>query len=110
MQKTILYFLLGTLSGYFINYFLYNSEHKGLDLFYAVGFGLGWAMAYYLDTPQYKLPIKMLISFVAMFLMVAVGSFIFDLQLAIPSLFHFATVFVAYYMIASMKDSKSLRN
>ena len=50
------------------------------------------------------------LSFGAMALLVTVGALIFSLELAIPSIIKFSTVFVAYYLIASFRGSKSLRN
>ncbi len=110
MKKAILYFVLGTVISFAINYFIYNSEDIALDFYYAIAFGLAWGMAYFLDSPKFALPIKFAISFGAMAVLVLIGSFIFDFKLALASVMKFATVFVAYYLIASFRESKSLRN
>ncbi|ALR31531.1 hypothetical protein ATE47_13840 [Chryseobacterium sp. IHB B 17019] len=109
MKKALLYFALGTVVSFLINYFFYSSENIGLDIYYAVAFGFAWGIAYYLDTPNFTLPQKLGLSFVAMGVLVLIGTLIFNLELAIPSVLKFSTVFVAYYLIASFRGSKSLR-
>lgn len=110
MKKALMYFALGTVLSFLINYFFYSSENIGLDVYYALAFGIAWGIAYYLDTPNFTLPQKLGISFALMGVLVLVGAFIFSLELAIPSILKFSTVFVAYYLIASFRGSKSLRS
>jgi len=110
MKKALLYFALGTVLSFLINYFFYSSENIGLDIYYAIAFGFAWGVAYYLDTPDFTLPQKLGLSFVAMGILVLVGALIFNLELAIPSVLKFSTVFVAYYLIASFRANKTLRN
>jgi hypothetical protein len=110
MQKALIYFALGTVVSFLINYFFLSSQNIGLDLYYAFAFGFAWGMAYYLDSPRFTLPQKLGLSFAGMAVLVLIGSVIFNLQLAIPSILKFSTVFVAYYLIASFRASKSLRN
>jgi hypothetical protein len=43
-------------------------------------------------------------------ILVLAGTLIFNLELAIPSILKFSTVFVAYYLFASFRGNKSLRN
>lgn len=109
MQKALIYFALGTVVSFLINYFLLSSENIGLELYYAVAFGAAWGIAYYLDTPEFTLPKKLGLSFVVMGILVVVGILIFKLELAIPSILKFSMVFVAYYVIASFRATKSLR-
>lgn len=109
MQKALIYFALGTVVSFLINYFFLSSENIGLELYYAVAFGAAWGVAYYLDTPDFTLPKKLGLSFVVMGILVLVGTLIFKLELAIPSILKFSMVFVAYYLIASFRGSKSLR-
>ena len=109
MKKALLYFALGTIISFLINYLFYSSENLGLDIYYAVAFGFAWGMAYYLDTPNFTLPQKLGLSFAAMAILVVIGTLIFTLELAIPSILKFSTVFVAYYLIASFRASKTLR-
>lgn len=110
MKKALFYFLLGTVLSFLINYFFYSSENIGLDIYYAVAFGFAWGIAYYLDTPNFTLPQKLGLSFVAMGVLVLVGTLLFNLELAIPSILKFSTVFVAYYLIASFRANKTLRD
>ncbi|WP_299178974.1 hypothetical protein [uncultured Chryseobacterium sp.] len=110
MQRALIYFAIGTAVSFFINYLFLSSENIGLDIYYAVAFGFAWGMAYYLDTPNFTLPQKLGLSFVAMGILVLVGTLIFNLEMAIPSVLKFSTVFVAYYLIASFRANKSLRN
>lgn len=102
--------MLGTVLSFLINYFFYSSENIGLDIYYAFAFGFAWGIAYYLDTPDFTLPQKLGLSFVAMGILVLVGALIFNLEQAIPSVLKFSTVFVAYYLIASFRANKTLRN
>ncbi|MCU7615365.1 hypothetical protein N0B16_13040 [Chryseobacterium sp. GMJ5] len=110
MKKALLYFALGSILSFLINYFFYSSENIALDIYYALAFGIAWGLAYYLDTPDFTLPQKLIFSFAAMGLLVLAGTLMFTLELAIPSILKFSTVFVAYYLIASFRGSKSLRN
>lgn len=110
MKKALLYFALGTVLSFLINYFFYSSENMGLDIYYALAFGVAWGIAYYLDTPNFTLSQKLGLSFVAMGILVLVGFLLFNLELAIPSILKFSTVFVAYYLIASFRANKSLRD
>jgi len=110
MKKALLYFALGTVLSFLINYFFYSSENIGLDIYYALAFGFAWGIAYYLDTPNFTLPQKLGLSFVAMGILVLAGFLLFNLELAIPSILKFSTVFVAYYLIASFRASKTLRD
>ncbi|SEW48685.1 hypothetical protein SAMN05421841_3869 [Chryseobacterium wanjuense] len=110
MKKALLYFALGTVLSFLINYFFYSSKNIGLDLYYALAFGFAWGIAYYLDTPNFSLPQKLGLSFLAMGVMVAIGTLIFNLEQAIPSVLKFSTVFVAYYLIASFRANKTLRD
>lgn len=109
MQKALMYFALGTVGSFLISYFFLSTENIGLDFYYAVAFGAAWGLAYYLDTPNFSLPKKLGLSFAAMAVFVLIGSLIFTIQLAVPSILKFSTVFVAYYLIASFRGSKSLR-
>lgn len=110
MKKTILYITAGTFISFLINHFLLKSGGLWLELFYSFAFGLAWGMAYFLDRPDFSLPKKLGISLIAMFALVIIGSVIFDFEKALPSVFKFSTVFVGYYLLASFRNSKSLRN
>lgn len=110
MKKALMYFALGTVLSFLINYLFYSSDNLGLEIYYALAFGIAWGVAYYLDTPNITLPQKLGLSFVAMGVLVLAGTLIFSLELAIPSILKFSMVFVAYYLIASFRASKSLRN
>ena len=109
MQRAIIYLLLGTAISFLLNYFLLGSQGWKLDLYYGLSFGSAWGIAYFLDNEKFSLPQKFLISFLAMAVLVAVGLLIFDFEQAVPSVIKFSTVFVAYYLIASFRSSKSLR-
>lgn len=110
MKKTILYITAGTLISFLINHFLLESGGFWLELFYGFAFGLAWGMAYFLDRPDLALSKKLGISMIAMLGLVLLGSLIFTLDKALPSVFKFSIVFVGYYLLASFRNSKSLRN
>lgn len=109
MHKAIIYFIIGTMASFLLNYFLLGSQGWALDLYYAVAFGAAWALAYLLDTGDFSLPKKLGISFLAMIILMVIGAAIFSLDKAVPSAIKFSIVFVAYYLLASFRGSKSLR-
>ena len=110
MKRALIYFVLGSGIIFLINYLFMDVQDLGLELYYAIAFGLAWGLAYFLDDAKFSLFQKMGLSFGAMALLVAGGALIFSLELAIPSIIKFSTVFVAYYLFASFRGSKSLRN
>jgi len=110
MKRALIYFGLGTVLSFLINYLFIDGEHVVLELYYAIAFGIAWGMAYFLDNPKFSLFQKMGSSFGMMAVLVAIGTFVFSLELAIPSILKFSTVFVAYYLIASFRANKTLRN
>ncbi len=109
MLKSILYFFIGAVVGFSVNYFLMGSEGWKIDLYNGFAFGLGWGIAYFVDRPEWKLSKKMGISFIGIVLLLIIGFAIFNFEIAIPSIIKFSTVFVAYYLVASFRESKSLR-
>ena len=110
MQRALLYFLAGTVISFLLNYFLLGSQGWQLDLYYGAAFGAAWGMAYFLDDARFSLPHKLGISFLGIAVLVAIGLVLFNLEKAVPSIIKFSMVFVAYYLIASFRSSKSLRN
>jgi hypothetical protein len=109
MQRAILFFAIGSIASFLLNYFLSDSQSLATDIYYACAFGLGWGMAYFLDRPDYTLPKKLGLSFIGIAILVVIGFIFFNFETAIPSIIRFSTVFVAYYLIASFRESKSLR-
>lgn len=109
MQKALLYLVAGTIVSFLLNYFLLGSQGWELDLYYGFSFGLAWGTAYFLDDGKFALLQKLIYSFLAMGILVVVGTLLFTLELAVPSIIKFSMVFVAYYLIASFRSSKSLR-
>ena len=110
MKKSILYLLIGTVVSFLLNHYLLGSNGLGADWYHAFAFGLGWGLAYFVDRPEWALAKKMGISFLGIILLLIIGFAIFSFEIAIPSIIKFSTVFVAYYLIASFRESKSLRN
>lgn len=110
MKKALIYFVIGTLVSFLFQYLLLGSRSWQIDLYNAFAFGLGWGLAYFVDRPEWSLPKKMGISFIGIFAIVATGLILFNFEIAVPSIIKFSTVFVAYYLIASFRESKSLRN
>jgi len=109
MKKALLYFALGTVVSFLINYFFTETKSVGLEIYYALSFGIAWGLAYYLDNGDFKLVQKMSFSLLAMIALVIAGVLIFNLELAIPSVLKFSMVFVAYYFIASFRSGRSQR-
>lgn len=109
MQKAILYLFAGTAISFLLNYFLLGTQGWELDLYYGFAFGLAWGIAYFLDDEKFSLPEKLLYSFAAMGILVGLGFLLFNLDLAVASIIKFSMVFVAYYVFASFRKTKSLR-
>lgn len=109
MQRSINYLLIGSLLSFLINHYLFVSQGWKLDLYYGFAFGLGWGLAYFVDHPEWDLAKKMGISLIGVAILILLGILFFDFQTAIPSVIKFSTVFVAYYLVASFKERKSLR-
>lgn len=109
MGKSLLYLIIGTIISFAINHFIFSSQGIILESYYAFSFGLGWGMAYFLDRSDYTLQKKLGISFLGMGGLLILGILCFDTKIAIPSMIKFSIVFVAYYLLASFRTSKSLR-
>lgn len=109
MQKSIFFLLIGTIVSFLINHFILESQEWATDLYNGFAFGLGWGLAYFVDRPKWKLPKKLGISFIGILVLVILGFIFFSFEIAVPSIIKFSTVFVAYYLFASFRSSKSLR-
>lgn len=109
MIKALMYFVVGTLISFFLRRLTGEPAEFWVELYVASAFGIGWGLAYFVDHPEWSLPKKMGISFIGIVFLVAVGLLCFNFETAVPSIIKFSTVFVAYYMIASFRESKSLR-
>lgn len=110
MGRSIIYFLAGTVISFVLNYLFVGSLGWKADLYHAASFGLGWGLAYFVDRPEWPLTRKMGLSFVGVAVLLVTGFVFFNPETAVPSVIKFSTVFVAYYLIASFRESKSLRN
>ena len=109
MPKPLIFFAAGTVISFLFNHFLLGTLGWAADLFHAAAFGLGWALAYYVDRPDWPLSRKMGISFIGAAILLIAGLLIFNLDIAVPAIIKFSTVFVAYYLAASFRNTKSLR-
>lgn len=109
MVKSLMYFVIGTLISFFLRRLTGSPVDFWVELYVASAFGIGWGLAYFVDHPDWALPKKMGISFIGIVVLVILGLLFFNFETAISSIIKFSTVFVAYYMIASFRESKSLR-
>ena len=109
MQRAIIYFISGTILSFLLYYLFVDSQNLALNFYYCLAYGSAWGFAYYLDSPKFSLPLKLGVSLLAMVILVIVGDFIFGLKLAVPSTIKFSIIFVAYYLMASFRKSKSMR-
>lgn len=109
MQKALIYLFAGTGISFLLNYFLLGSQGWELDLYYGFAFGLAWGTAYFLDDEKFALQQKLMYSFVSMAVLIIIGLLVFNMELAVPSIIKFSMVFVAYYVFASFRKTKSLR-
>ena len=109
MKRASIYFSAGTILSFLLYYLFVDSENITLNFYYSVAYGSAWGLAYYLDTPDFSLLIKLSVSFLAMAVLVIIGYFLFNLKLAVPSVIKFSIIFVAYYLMASFRKTKSMR-
>lgn len=109
MQKALIYLVIGTVLSFVFNHYVSGNGAWWVDWYYGLAFGLGWAMAYFVDEPQWQLSKKMGVSFIGVGILLLIGFAFFNFEIAVPSIIRFFTVFVAYYLIASFRESKSLR-
>lgn len=109
MQRALLYFLAGTAVSFLLYYFFVDTQNLGLNFYYSIAYGSAWGLAYYLDNPKFSLPLKLGVSLLGMAVLVIIGFFIFNPSLAVASILKFSMIFVAYYLLASFRPSKSLR-
>ena len=73
MKRTILYFFIGTILKFLLDYFIFGVEQWEIELLYAIAFGLGWGLAYFVDRPNWKLAKKMGLSFVGVVVLLVFG-------------------------------------
>lgn len=109
MVKALMYFALGTAISFILRRITGSPVDFWVEFYIASAFGIGWGLAYFVDHPEWPLPKKMGISFIGIVFLVVLGLIFFNFETAVPSIIKFSTVFVAYYMIASFRESKSLR-
>lgn len=109
MKKSVLYLILGTTASFLFHNYIMSHGTWGVNLYYAFSFGLGWGLSYFVDRPEWKLSRKMGISFIGIAVLLILGFLFYDFEIAVPSIIRFSTIFVAYYLIASFRESKSLR-
>lgn len=94
---------------FLLNHYVLGSQGYVIDWYNGFAFGLGWAMAYFVDRPKWALSKKLGISFIGIAILVFLGFLFFNFEIVVPSIIKFSTVFVAYYLFASFRSSKSLR-
>lgn len=109
MNRALIYFFAGTAVSFLINHFLLAGNSWQAELYGSSAFGLGWALAYLVDRPEWPLPKKLGFSFAGMLAVTIIGTALFNFETAVPAVIRFSLVFVAYYLLASFKSSKSLR-
>ena len=110
MKRSILFLVLGTVLSSVFNYFMYPEATLGYIIYYGFAFGLSIGLAYFVDQPAWPLVRKLGISLLGMALLLILGFVFFNFETAVPSVFRFSTVFLVYYLLASFKESKSLRS
>lgn len=109
MQRAIIYLLAGTAISFLINHFMLDTRSWETKLYSSLAFGLGWALAYYVDRPEWPLAKKLGFSFIGIAVISVLGFFLFDVETMVAAAMRFSLVFVAYYLLASFRSSKTLR-
>lgn len=109
MKKSLIFVAVGTLLSFVLVHYFMPTRDLTLDWYYAFAFGWGWGFAYFLDRPDYRLAKKLNLSFIGVAILIAIGLPFFKVVDAIPSIIQFSIVFVGYYLLASFRESKSLR-
>lgn len=80
MQRGILYLFAGTLISFLLNHYILGSQGWQIDLYNGFAFGLGWAMAYFVDHPEWALSRKLAISFIGIAVVVVLGLMLFNFE------------------------------
>lgn len=109
MKRALIYFAAGTILSFLLYYLFVDTQNLALNLYYSLAYGSAWGLAFYLDNPKFSLPIKLGTSLLVMAILVIGGYFLFNLKLAVPSVIKFSIIFVAYYLMASFRKTKSMR-
>ncbi len=109
MIRAILYLFAGTAFSFLVNHFLTESQGWEKELYAGFAFGLGWALAYFVDHPEWALAKKLGFSFIGIVIIIIIGIILFDVTVMVPAVMRFSIVFVVYYLLASFRSSKSLR-
>lgn len=108
MKKSFIYFFIGTALSYLFSLLFSTGKGFEVDLYHAIGFGTAWALAHYLDNDTFALLKKLSISILGITVLIGAGLLLFDFETAISIMMKYSIVFVGYYLLASLRKSKSL--
>lgn len=108
-MKTGLFFIMGFGLGFVVNRWALGHENLAAELFFSAVIGLGYALAHYVDRPEWKLSKKLFISLVGIIAVQGVGALFFDSEKTLLGLIQFCVVFMSYNVVASFSAKKSLR-
>ncbi|EKB60983.1 hypothetical protein [Bergeyella zoohelcum] len=108
-MKTGLFFIIGFGLGFVVNRWIIGYGHIAIELFFSAVLGLAYALAYFVDRPEWKLSKKLLISLVGIIAVQVVGTLFFDSENTLLALIKFCVVFMSYNVVASLSQRKSLR-
>lgn len=109
VQRAALYFIIVTAVSLILNYFISEGTSLYITVYHSAAFGLAWASAYLLDNENLALGKKLGYSLLIMAVIFAFGAVLFTAEEAAAAIMKFSIVFVLYYLIASLRRTKSLR-
>lgn len=108
-MKTFYLFLMGFAVGFLFNHYLMNYDLY-TAAFLAAVFGISYGLAYFLDQPKFKTPLRLAITFGAALAVYLAGTAAYSEGVALTALICFFIIAFGYNLIASFFRGKSVRS
>lgn len=108
-MKTFYLFLLGFAVGFLFNFYLMETP-IGHALFMGGVFGLSYGLAYFLDQPKFKAPMRFSLTFGVGLVAYLAATFLFSSQTGFTALISYFIIAFGYNLMASFFRAKSVRN
>lgn len=108
-MKTLYLFLLGFAAGFLFNFYLMSTHLYG-SLFLGGVFGLSYALAYFLDQPKFRTPMRLAITFGAALVVYLAASALFSAEMGFTAVVSYFVIAFGYNLMASFFRGKSVRN
>lgn len=108
-MKSFYLFLLGFAVGFLFNHYVMNYDVY-TSAFLGTVFGISYGLAYFLDQPKFKTPMRLAITFGAALAVYLAGSLAYPEGIALAAVISFFIIAFGYNLIASMFRGKSVRS